>query len=131
MIQHSVWTHSLASRHVVLPLLLLVLGAEMALSRCVRVCRQQWAAIKAPAGSTLTIPDPHRGGDEEYEGPQFKALVKARDGRIAAWIHSGHEGCSCKRIGRKDIPRATSVRLSLPTMYSAIGLAACIWGVDA
>ena len=49
-------------------------------------------AIKAPAGSSLTIPDPHRGADRERRAvPHFKAAVSSQSGALALWLVAGPE----------------------------------------
>jgi hypothetical protein len=71
-------------------------------------CRQQLTAVKAPAGSILTIPDPHRGVDPEWQGgPRFKAIISSKKGPLSVWLvvgpeeaqdraHNSDDGAACQ-----------------------------------
>jgi hypothetical protein len=53
-------------------------------------CSKQVIAVRAPEGSTLTIPDPHRGAHAvANKEPQFEAIIQSKDGPLAIYALQG------------------------------------------
>ena len=66
-------------------------------------------AIKAPPGSSLIIPDPHRSTAAETGGSEsFRAFVSSKDGPLAVWLLAGGAAASSMEAAAH---RCAAVRL--------------------